>query len=309
MPKKSNLYEFIEQSKLLFKDLLIYDKVIYVNNATPVTLKCNKNHEFKITPNAHLSYKRWCKICGGSQYDKQFFIEKAKSINGDEFEYSFIHFRGVKNNILIRCKKHGLFKQTPDKHINSKQKCPKCDISCKKDQKYFLLKSNEIHNGKYFYELSIFTRMFDKLIITCPIHGDFKQTPANHINHKQGCRQCSIAKSKKEIAWLNLINLPNDKIHRSVRIYINENKYFIVDGFNPLTKTIYEFYGNYWHGNLNMYDPIKINQKSGFTFQELYDKTILRENLLKSAGYNLITMWEQDYDLNIKNNNKQIGKS
>jgi hypothetical protein len=41
----------------------------------------------------------------------------------------------------------------------------------------FALNASEIHNDKYDYSKVIYTNRNNKVIITCPIHGDFEQTP------------------------------------------------------------------------------------------------------------------------------------
>lgn len=96
---------------------------------------------------------------------------------------------------------------------------------------------------------------------------------------------CSYVEKK----WLDIMGVPDDKEHRQVII----GKYR-VDGFIPETNTIYEFYGDYWHGNIKRYNPNKINKYTGLTMQELYDKTIAREKELRDMGYNLITEWESN---------------
>jgi hypothetical protein len=75
----------------------------------------------------------------------------------------------------------------------------------------------------------------------------------------------------------------------------------IADGFDPLINTVYEFYGDYWHGNpRDKRGPNHLNKKKGQTFKELYEKTILREKILLSYGYKLITIWEMDWDIEQK---------
>jgi G:T-mismatch repair DNA endonuclease (very short patch repair protein) len=82
--------------------------------------------------------------------------------------------------------------------------------------------------------------------------------------------------------------------NRQITLVIN-SKNVRVDGFNPDTNTVYEFYGDYWHGNINKYDAKRINQSTNTTFEQLFTKTVEREKLIKSAGYNLVTMWESDF--------------
>ena len=45
----------------------------------------------------------------------------------------------------------------------------------------FIRKANQVHNRKYSYEYSIYKNSKTKLIINCPIHGNFEQIPSHHI--------------------------------------------------------------------------------------------------------------------------------
>ena len=100
-----------------------------------------------------------------------------------------------------------------------------------------------------------------------------------------GCNQCGNT-SLIENQWLDSINVKQ----RQVRI----GKY-IVDGYDTLTNTIYEFNGDFWHGNPNIYNSLDINRVSKKTFGELYENTINKEKELISLGYNVISIWESEY--------------
>lgn len=67
---------------------------------------------------------------------------------------------------------------------------------------------------------------------------------------------------------------------------------FFADGFCKETNTIYEFHGDYWHGNPDIYKPERLNTKIGCTMGELYQRTTERENKIKELGYNLVIKWE-----------------
>jgi hypothetical protein len=110
----------------------------------------------------------------------------------------------------------------------------------------------------------------------------------------QGCPRCNTYVSKGETEWLNCFDIQEQ--YRQTTIMIGKKK-IKVDGFDPDTNTIYEFYGDYWHGNLEMFDPDIVNTRCDphATMQKLYDETIARESLIKNAGYNLITIWENDW--------------
>lgn len=60
----------------------------------------------------------------------------------------------------------------------------------------FIERAKKIHGDTYSYSKSIYTKGSDKLIITCPIHGDFNQSPNNHCRGK-GCSKCGDLRTAK----------------------------------------------------------------------------------------------------------------
>lgn len=100
----------------------------------------------------------------------------------------------------------------------------------------------------------------------------------------------STSKIGKE--WLDSIGLPNDNIHREVFI---ESCGIVVDGYDPSTNTIYEFFGDFWHGNPNVFDFNNVNDINHKTFQELYENTLSRCQNIKDNNFNLVYIWESEY--------------
>lgn len=130
------------------------------------------------------------------------FLEKARKIHGDKFDYSKTKYINASTNIIIICKIHGEFLQTPTKHttISKKYKaqgCPKC--SGRRTQEEFIAKCNEIHNNKFDYSKVIFTNCYNKITIICPKHGEFSQRARAHLD-KQGCPTCRESQGEKEIS-------------------------------------------------------------------------------------------------------------
>ncbi len=105
----------------------------------------------------------------------------------------------------------------------------------------------------------------------------------------------NVNSSILEEAWLDSIGVLPE--YRQVKIKIF-NKWYVVDAFDPNTNTIYEFYGDYWHGNPKIYHPYKVNKQKKKTFGKLYKITVEKENNLKKLGYNVISIWESDWKEN-----------
>jgi hypothetical protein len=71
---------------------------------------------------------------------------------------------------------------------------------------------------------------------------------------------------------------------------------YMVDGYVPEERKIFEFLGDYWHGNPEKYDRDDVNDKSKLTFGQLYDNTFKRFGEIKKLGYQIFYIWERDYD-------------
>lgn len=162
-------------------------------------------------------------------------------------------------------------------------------------------KFKNIHGNKYDYSEFEYIDCKTKGIIKCHKHGKFLQRVNSHLQGK-GCPKCCHTYSNKCNKWLNTFN--NTNIIRNYRTTINGRK-FEFDGFDPITNTIYEFYGGFWHGDLRIFGYDIINKVRKRTFGQLYKSTMEREILIKLLGCNLITIWESDWD-EIEKQNKQV---
>jgi very-short-patch-repair endonuclease len=125
------------------------------------------------------------------------FIERAKNIHNNKYNYSLVNYVNSKTKIKIICPIHGIFEQSPDKHLRG-QGCSKCKFDKLKKiysstKNEFILKSNKIHNNKYNYSLIEYINSGTKVKIICPIHGVFEQPPKDHLRGN-GCSFCGGTK-------------------------------------------------------------------------------------------------------------------
>ena len=114
------------------------------------------------------------------------------------------------------------------------------------------------------------------------------------------CPHCSKSKgySKAEINWITEMEGKENIVIRNALSEIGQFKIIgigKVDGYCELTNTVYEFHGDFWHGNPSIYDRDEINPVNKKTFGELYDKTMKRETKIRELGFNLIIKWETDF--------------
>ena len=78
--------------------------------------------------------------------------------------------------------------------------------------------------------------------------------------------------------------------------YKIKNTKWKADGYCKETNTIFEYHGDFWHGNPKIYKTDDMNNVSKRTMGTLYKRTINREQKIKELGYNLEVMWESDWN-------------
>ena len=232
--------DFIKKAKLIHGDKYDYSKVDYVDASTKVCIICPEHGEFWMTPHNHISKYNHCgcPICNGGIKDtKESFIKKAENLYGNKYNYNMVKYINTETPVCIICPEHGEFWMTPHYHLTN-HICPECNKILKmdktEDRKHqfaldFINKSKKLYKNKYNYDKVIYKSRTDKVIITCPEHGDFLCTPMNHLRHR-GCPKCG-AKQRIESKTLT----QDEFIERAIKIHGDKYDY---------TNTTYVSYRN-----------------------------------------------------------------
>ncbi len=191
--------------------------------------------------------------------DQKIFIEKSIQKWGKKYDYSLVDFKNAKSKVKILFNGK-IYYQTPNNHLKYAP-----EKSNRKTTEEFILDANNVHDYKYNYDKSVYVRNQIKLIITCPIHGDFEQTPNSHLNGS-GCPLCNKSNGEKEIA----------KILNKMKInFIRQKKFDDCKNIYPLpfdfyiasARTLVEFDGKQHFepvdifGGIEAYNKLKINDK------------------------------------------------
>ena len=130
----------------------------------------------------------------GKRITTEEFIERARKVHGDKYDYSKICYKTTHTNVSIICPIHGVFEQTASSHLQG-HGCPKCAIEINSSKQRlglnaFLKKSVEVHGNKYDYSKVNYINNSTKVCINCPIHGEFWQRPDKHLSGR-GCWKCA----------------------------------------------------------------------------------------------------------------------
>lgn len=220
------------------------------------------------------------------------FLKQAEKCHGEKYDYSKAVYKDTKHKVAITCIACGnTFNQSPNNHIKKRSGCPICSGNIKLDTSGFIRKARSVHGARYSYENAIYVGSREEVVITCAVHGDFKQRASRHLSGN-GCKFCSVFVSNTETEFLNLIGIPTSS--RNIWIWLDGRRYNC-DGIDRNTNTIYEFDGDFWHGNPRKYDQTKTNPISNKTYGELHNATIKKRAALEAAGFNVVHIWEDEW--------------
>ena len=130
-------HDIIERFIQIHGEKYNYSKVKFTKMHNKVCIICPEHGEFWQTPSKHL-LGQGCKQCGydsnkGTRVSMWDFIERAKVVHGNKYDYSEVYFSTVHDKIKINCSKHGFFYQNAYDHLNG-HGCPRCGIVVSKGE-------------------------------------------------------------------------------------------------------------------------------------------------------------------------------
>jgi very-short-patch-repair endonuclease len=169
----------------------------------------------------------------GIKSTKEEFILKSLNIHGSKYDYSNVEYIGNKDKVIIICPVHGEFLQRPNDHLSG-YGCKDCQYDkISKENKFnneiFIERATKIHNGKFDYSLVEYDGYENKLKIICHKHGEFNQSPHNHLSG-MGCPSCRESLGEKKVA--EILMRHNIKFKRQVTF----------DDLRDISNLYYDFY-------------------------------------------------------------------
>lgn len=192
MPRKMTQDTFIERCKKLYGDRYDYSKVKYVNNNTKICVICAEHGEFYVRPADFLGGHSCPQCANVKRLDRETFIERAREIHGDKYDYSKVEYRNNKTKVCIICPEHGEFWQRPNDHLSG-YRCIKCVQKYSPTTEEWIEKARKVHGDRYDYSKVNYVNAFEKVCIVCPEHGEFWQIAANHLTGAN-CPACNCNK-------------------------------------------------------------------------------------------------------------------
>lgn len=228
----------IEAFRRVHGDRYTYDNYVYGGSEKLAVFTCPVHGDFQQRPYSHLQ-GQGCPKCAPSKLSRKLsksqdeVLEGFHKVHGDRYDYSSVLYTNSKTPVVIICREHGSFAQSPHAHLSG-QGCPECGkLSSVRARTYtqeeVLSKCTEVHMGRYDYSQTIYSGSMQKMDIICPEHGVFSQTASHHLKG-HGCPKCADerngAMTRKSLPKVieEFRTVHGDKYEYSKVVYIHANE-------------------------------------------------------------------------------------
>lgn len=131
--------QVIERAIKVHGDLYDYSDLNYINYNLNIKIKCKVDGHgfFEQLPINHIRGEQGCPKCSGRFMNTELFIEKANEVHNNRYDYDKVKYDKNHLQVIITCREHGDFKQTPNSHLIGSN-CNKCYKKYSKPQMEWL---------------------------------------------------------------------------------------------------------------------------------------------------------------------------
>lgn len=193
--------QFLKEAYALHGDHYDFSKAVYTHSKNDISVYCNVHHKFFTTTPNRILKGSGCPDCGRESTiakktdTKESFIEKARKIHGDKYDYSKVVYEKSDIPVTITCRKCGHdFSQNPNSHLmgHGCRFCASEENSLRQRMPFsdFLAECRKHYGTKYDYSKVQYVNANSIITVICPKHGEFSVKRDLHTSGKQGCPYC-----------------------------------------------------------------------------------------------------------------------
>lgn len=217
--------EFLKKAHAIYGDKYCYERTILGGHFDKIRVTCKEHGDWYPVRKNFLS-GHGCPECAkeasSSKQKKSIkqFVEDARKKHGDKYDYSKAEYKNAITKVCIICPTHGEFWQKPNSHLNGCG-CKKCGDEFRGNKRrftkeQFIERSRQKWGDKYSYEKTDYVDNKTKVCITCKKHGDFWQSPANHMTW-EGCPVCARLQNNDLVFGIGINDeiTPATKCHKA----------------------------------------------------------------------------------------------
>lgn len=282
-----------------------FSHAVYNGALVPMTgIICPEHGVFKQYPAQLRKNGAGCPSCGevrrraSQRLSQAEAIAKAREKHGDTYDYSGTVYTKGADKITFGCPEHGLVSMTANLHIHAGRGCPRCGDARRgyvtsseargkgsrskglKHAAAFVDKARAVHGNAYDYSEVEYLLQKLPVVIICPKHGRFEQTPEKHLKRAQGCPECGQIRSRGEASIVKFMEPLADLLLRN-RTVIKPKE---LDIYAPERKLAVEYCGEYWHGASSVEEE-----------QKLKNRHLEKLRACEAQGIRLLTVYETEW--------------
>lgn len=292
--RRATTEQFIQRMIKKWGNIFTYDRSTYTTITSPIIITCPTHGDFQVLPvNAFKGKWHRCLECRKNEvkkYDAEQFIAMCKVAHSNKYTYEKTTLQFILDKIIVTCPIHGDFVTRASHHLHSKSGCRKCNAA-RRTLDDFLVSANKIHDNRYTYNKTEYTRNHDLGIFTCHKHGDFKQTFMSHLSGK-GCPRCKVIESipQKGIATY-IKSIYTGMVDTNVRLINNKE----IDIYLPDKKIAIELDGVFWHSTgCPNYQKLPVERRRNTALKNQTFKHVA----MAEKGIRLITILDAEWERN-----------
>jgi len=306
---------FIAKVNSLHPNCYDFSKVNYVNKDTRVELVCRKCGDTCLVLPSLFNQKNdkvGCQKCNIKKRASKRRLSKSviqSRLNQNWTVLNWDNHASMESYLSVQCKICNIVHSCMVNNLVRGLGCYNCYNKRRGDslrlaQDVVIEKFVQIWGSEYDYSMVKYVSMWTKVEIKCKLHGCFHVAPHDHID-RIGCKQCSKKMcSKMQIDWIKFMEVRYSTEIQHAFCETGEYKIpstrYKADGYSEKLHTIFEFHGDFYHGNPKFYNRNDVNTVCKKTFGELYRKTCEKQQKIVDLGYNLVTIWEYQWKIFIK---------
>lgn len=278
---------------------------LYKGRHTKILFQCHAGHQYLTTPNNALR-SSGCLVCSGkgAKTHKQ-FVDELAALNEIRDRKVYVDdgstYTDAFTQMTFVCDLGHKWVTTPSNIINSKHTCRTCAGKVKKSHSQFVQEMKTARPDVSIKEGQTYITAHTKMSFVCEKQHVWEARPVDLLLGG-GCPHCvKKGYSRKCVNWLKSIEAQTGcRIQHAEQggEFLIPDTPFYADGWCRETNTVYEFYGDVYHGNPTLFsegDRCHPYNKQ-ITAGTLYRRTLEREQQIRDLGYNVVSIWESEYD-------------
>jgi len=279
---------FITKAQKVHGNTYVYDQVDYKGKNIHILIYC-KIHEyyFPKSPSNHLKGQGCpkCALLSTASFHRsstEEFIKKATAVHNGRYTYGNVEYVGANDPVMVTCTDHGNFPIVPSGHLNGAG-CWDCGGSKPLTAEKFIEMAIAKHGDRYKYHKVIYKNNKTPVLIICPDHGDFPQTPDAHLVGK-GCNRCQNKAEGRLAIYLNEIHV----VHREFKL---DNRFF--DFYLPEYNQLIERDGEQHYKETTRFETTVAKQQA---------RDVEKTTMAKQAGFKVarIPYWLDDDEVKVE---------